>query len=92
MLVQPIYSYNKINRTTYPNTFKGTKEEIISEGFKEFVSEGLPIYKVGRTLEKVEKGDAKGAIKQAVGAVDNIVCQPVKQTVATAVAAKGAVI
>ncbi len=72
--------------------FKGEKEELISEGLKEVMSEALPIYKGFRTLQKVGDGDKKGAVKQAVGTVDNIVCQPIKQAAATAVAAKGALI
>ncbi len=93
MRINPIGSYYKKN---YNNSsgiaFNGTKEEIISEGFKEFVSGALPIYKLGRAVQKLGDGDSKGAIKQTVGMVDNIVCQPVKQMAASAVAAKGALV
>jgi len=34
----------------------------------------------------------KGAIKQGVGFVDNVVCQPAKQALAGVVAAKGALV
>ena len=89
MRIYPInYTYNSYKM----QTFKGTKDEIVSEGLKEFVSDVMPLYKVGRTLYKIGDGDTKGAVKQAVGAVDNIVLQPVKQSVAVAVAAKGAAI
>lgn len=88
MLISPITS----NRLYQPTTFKSGKEEILSEGFKEFVSDALPIYKATRMVQKIGNNDAKGAVKQAVGTIDNIVCQPVKQSIATAVAAKGAAI
>ena len=39
-----------------PTSFKGAKEEVISEGFKEFVSEALPVYKAGRALYKISEG------------------------------------
>lgn len=89
MQVSSIYYNPRIIRQT---SFKGAKEEVISEGFKEFVSEALPVYKAGRALYKISEGDTKGVIKQTVGIVDNVVLQPVKQTVATAVAAKGALV
>ena len=71
---------------------KGVKEEVISEGFREFVSEALPFYKAGRTLYKIGEGDGKGAVKQGIGFVDNTLGQPLKQGVALSVAAKAAAI
>ena len=72
-----IYAINsQYNNRVYNTTaFKGAKEEILSEGFKEFVSEALPIYKAGRAVQKLANDDPKGALKQTVGVVDNIVCQ-----------------
>ena len=89
-----IYAINNqyTNRVYNTTSFKGGKEEILSEGFKEFVSDALPIYKAGRVVQKLANDDPKGALKQTVGVVDNIVCQPVKQMAASAVAAKGALI
>ena len=93
MRISPISSHYTKNYNSNPRTtFNGTKEEIISESFKEFVSGALPIYKLGRAVQKLGDGDSKGAIKQTVGMVDNIVCQPVKQMAASAVAAKGALV
>ena len=93
MRISPIGSYYTKNYNSNSRlAFNGAKEEIISEGFKEFVSDALPIYKAGRALKKLGDGDSKGAIKQTVGMVDNIVCQPVKQMAAGAVAAKGALV
>ena len=80
------------NYNCYRQNFKGAKEEVISDGLKEFVSEALPLYKTGRALYKMGEGDTKGAVKQTVGAVDNIVLQPAKQALAATVAAKGALI
>jgi len=79
--------------TSYPKTnFRGMKEEVISTGLKEVVSTGLPIYKAGRALHKLGEGDTKGALKQGIGLVDNIVMQPTKQSIATLASAKGAAI
>lgn len=82
---------NIYNISPNVTNFKGGKEEVISSGFKEFVSDALPIYKAGRTLYKLGEGKTDDAIKQGVGVVDNIVMQPTKQAIATAVAAKAAV-
>ena len=93
MKVYSIYPYKvQVTNTQRQNNFKGAGQEIISEGFKECVSDLLPIYKTVRCINKVGKGDSKGAIKQGVGLADNIVCQPAKQALATAAAAKGALI
>ena len=85
MVTPKMYNNQKVH-------FKGEKEELLSEGFKEVISEALPIYKGFRTIQKVGDGDKKGAVKQAVGTVDNIVCQPIKQAAASVIAAKGALI
>lgn len=89
-----IYAINSQyhNRIYNKTSFRGGKEEVLSEGLKEFVSDALPIYKTGRAMQSLANDDPKGAIKQTVGLVDNIVCQPVKQMTASAVAAKGALI
>lgn len=79
-------------RIIKPTSFRSAKDEVMSEGFKEFVSDALPVYKAGRALYKMGEGDTKGAVKQTVGMVDNIVLQPVKQSIATAVAAKTALV
>ena len=93
MIVQSVYPCQMQRVSTLQRkTFKGAGSEVISEGFKEFVSEGLPFYKAARTLYKAGEGDTKGAIKQGIGAIDNVVLQPVKQAAAAAVAAKGAAI
>ena len=93
MKIYSINSYMTINKNSSKKTsFKGVGSEIISEGFRDVVSEALPLYKGARFLSKVGKGDTKGAVKQGVGVVDNIVCQPAKQAVAGTVAAKGAAI
>lgn len=91
MKINPI-NYQYSNHICSRSSFKGGKEEIISEGFKEFVSEALPLYKAGRAVQRLADDDPKGAVKQTVGAIDNIVCQPVKQMAASAMAAKGALI
>lgn len=94
-----VYSINEFKYTTSLNRnynvslhFRGAKDEVISEGFKEVVGDLLPVYKGLRALDKFSDGDNKGATKQAVGVVDNIVLQPAKQAVASIVAAKGATI
>ena len=93
MRINGVSSYRVVNVNTNRQTkFKGAGQEIISEGFREVVADALPLYKGARFLYKAGNGDTKGAIKQGVGVVDNIVCQPAKQAVAGAAAAKGAAI
>ena len=93
MKIYPINSYTVINKNSGQKTsFKGAGGEVISEGLRDFVSEALPLYKSARFLSKVGKGDSRGAVKQGVGVVDNIVCQPAKQALAGTVAAKFAAV
>ena len=80
--------------TSSENTTTDTdiSDDIITDGVQDFVSTALPVYNAARAIQKVCEGDEKEIVKQSVGVIDNIVCQPVKQTVAGAVAAKGALI
>ena len=93
MKINCINSYGVANKNINKRTsFKGAGSEIISEGFKEFVSDALPLYKTARCLNKIGNGDSRGAVKQGVGVADNILLQPAKQALATTMAAKGAAI
>ena len=78
--------------TSDTTTDTNISDDIITDGVQDFVSTALPVYNAARAIQKVCEGDEKEIVKQSVGVIDNIVCQPVKQTVAGAVAAKGALI
>lgn len=76
----------------YHSSFKGGKDEIISTALKETVGDLLPTYKAIRAINKLGQGEGKAAIKQGIGMVDNVIMQPTKQAIASAVAAKCATV